>query len=35
MTDWFQLAREKETQMIETRRYLHQYPEVSFFEKHT
>ncbi|UEX89916.1 amidohydrolase [Staphylococcus ratti] len=35
MTDWFQLAREKEAQMIETRRYLHQYPEVSFFEKHT
>lgn len=35
MTDWFQLAYEKEQDMIETRRYLHQYPELSFQEKHT
>lgn len=35
MTDWFQLAYGKEQDMIETRRYLHQYPELSFQEKHT
>ena len=35
MTDRFQLAYEKEQDMIETRRYLHQYPELSFQEKHT
>ncbi|WP_281185627.1 M20 family metallopeptidase [Staphylococcus schleiferi] len=35
MTDWFQLAYVKEQDMIETRRYLHQYPELSFQEKHT
>ncbi|NHA36742.1 amidohydrolase [Staphylococcus schleiferi] len=35
MTDWFQSAYEKEQDMIETRRYLHQYPELSFQEKHT
>lgn len=35
MTDWFQLAYEKEQDMIETRRFLHQYPELSFQEKHT
>ena len=33
--DWFQLAREKENRMIQIRRYLHQYPELSFEEYHT
>lgn len=35
MTDWFQKAYEKETDMIALRRYLHQYPELSFQEFHT
>ncbi|MFO3688254.1 amidohydrolase [Staphylococcus felis] len=35
MTDWFQKAYEKEPFMIQTRRYLHQYPELSFQEHHT
>ncbi|WP_049408625.1 amidohydrolase [Staphylococcus pettenkoferi] len=35
MTDWFELARDYETTMIQTRRYLHQYPELSFEEYHT
>lgn len=33
--DWFQLAQEKESKMIQVRRYLHQYPELSFEEYHT
>ena len=28
--DWFQLAKEK--RMVQLRRYLHQYPELSFEE---
>jgi len=32
--DWFQLASKKEKRMIQLRRYLHQYPELSF-EKNT
>ncbi|ARJ51099.1 amidohydrolase [Staphylococcus lutrae] len=35
MKDWFQLASDKEEEMIRTRRYLHQHPELSFQEKHT
>ncbi|MBI5975073.1 amidohydrolase [Staphylococcus canis] len=35
MTDWFQKAFEKEASMIKIRRYLHQYPELSFQEHHT
>ncbi|WP_251943440.1 M20 family metallopeptidase [Staphylococcus sp. Marseille-Q5304] len=35
MIDWFQLASEKENKMIQIRRYLHQYPELSFKEHHT
>ncbi|PTF07143.1 amidohydrolase, partial [Staphylococcus equorum] len=35
MFDWFQLAQEKESKMIQVRRYLHQYPELSFEEYHT
>ncbi|MBO1222033.1 MULTISPECIES: M20 family metallopeptidase [Staphylococcus] len=35
MFDWFQLAKEKENSMIQVRRYLHQYPELSFEEYHT
>ncbi|MCG3401966.1 amidohydrolase [Staphylococcus massiliensis] len=35
MKDWFQLARNYEADMIEIRRYLHQYPELSFQEVHT
>lgn len=33
--DWFQLANEKENRMVQVRRYLHQYPELSFEEYHT
>lgn len=33
--DWFQLASKKEKRMIQLRRYLHQYPELSFEEKQT
>ena len=32
--DWFQLASKKK-RMIQLRRYLHQYPELSFEEKQT
>lgn len=35
MLDWFQLASNKENKMIQLRRYLHQYPELSFEEYHT
>lgn len=30
--DWFQLASNKEKRMVQLRRYLHQYPELSFEE---
>jgi amidohydrolase len=33
--DWYQLANKKEDKMIQVRRYLHQYPELSFAETHT
>lgn len=33
--DWFQLAQQKESRMVQVRRYLHQYPELSFEEYHT
>ena len=33
--DWFQLASKKEKRMVQLRRYLHQYPELSFEEKRT
>jgi amidohydrolase len=33
--DWYQLANKKEDKMIQIRRYLHQYPELSFEETHT
>ncbi len=33
--DWFQLASNKEKRMVQLRRYLHQYPELSFEEKRT
>ncbi len=33
--DWFQLANDKENAMVQVRRYLHQYPELSFEEHHT
>ena len=35
MFDWYQLANKKEDKMIQIRRYLHQYPELSFEETHT
>ncbi|MFP4924704.1 amidohydrolase, partial [Staphylococcus pseudintermedius] len=35
MTDWFQLAYDKEQEMVQTRRYLHQNPELSFQETKT
>lgn len=35
MFDWYQLANKKEDKMIQVRRYLHQYPELSFAETHT
>lgn len=35
MFDWYQLANMKENRMIQIRRYLHQYPELSFEEEHT
>ncbi|EAE1358395.1 amidohydrolase, partial [Listeria monocytogenes] len=35
MFDWFQLASKKEKRMVQLRRYLHQYPELSFEEKRT
>lgn len=35
MFDWYQLASKKEDKMIQIRRYLHQYPELSFEETHT
>ncbi|MCU5746674.1 M20 family metallopeptidase [Staphylococcus sp. SQ8-PEA] len=35
MADWLQLAKDKENSMIQTRRYLHQYPEISFEEHQT
>ncbi|MDT3958626.1 M20 family metallopeptidase [Staphylococcus kloosii] len=35
MFDWYQLANKKEDKMIQIRRYLHQYPELSFAETHT
>ncbi|MDU9416927.1 M20 family metallopeptidase [Staphylococcus lloydii] len=35
MFDWYQLANKKEDKMIQIRRYLHQYPELSFEELHT
>lgn len=35
MFDWYQRAKEKEPRMIEIRRYLHQYPELSFEEHQT
>lgn len=33
--DWFQLANNKENKTIQLRRYLHQYPELSFEEFQT
>ncbi|HDF8175758.1 TPA: amidohydrolase [Staphylococcus aureus] len=35
MLDWFQLANNKENKTIQLRRYLHQYPELSFEEFQT
>ncbi|HFJ5345541.1 TPA: M20 family metallopeptidase [Staphylococcus aureus] len=35
MLDWFQLANNKENKTIQLRRYLHQYPELSFKEFQT
>ncbi len=35
MINWYQLAHDKEKTMIQIRRHLHQYPELSFEESHT
>lgn len=35
MLNWYQLAHDKEKTMIQLRRHLHQYPELSFEEHNT